>query len=250
MVLPACSTDDEPILLSQGPAAETIDSDSTGGEPLEATTGDSRAGYTVVAESVVDRMSARTRPDPDAEVIAEFQHPTSMGGPLVFRAVDGTLDDPAGGGDWLEVLLPIQPNGTTGWIRADEVSLSNNPYRLEIDRATFTLRVYELSELWLQTTIAVGTGDTPTPVGEFYLKELLAPPDPNGPYGPYAFGLSGFSEVLESFGGADAAIIGLHGTNDPDALGTNVSSGCIRLDNAVIDQLAQTLPLGTPVVIT
>jgi hypothetical protein len=251
VVLTACSTDDEPILLSQGPAAETVDSDDTDSAPMEMTTADSRAGYTVVAESVVGRMSARAGPDPDAEVIAEFQHPTPVGGPLVFRAVDGALDDPAGGGgEWLEVLLPIQPNGTTGWIRADEVSLSNNPYRLEIDRAGFTLRVYELSELWLQTTIAVGTGDTPTPVGEFYLKELLAPPDPNGPYGPYAFGLSGFSEVLESFGGADTAIIGLHGTNDPDALGTNVSSGCIRLENAVIEQLAQTLPLGTPVVIT
>ncbi len=249
VLLAACSTDDEPILLSQGVAAETVESDGTSGEALEVTAG-SRADYTVVAESVVDRMSARTGPDPGAEVIAEFQHPTLVGGPLVFRAVDGTLDDPAGGGEWLEVLLPVQPNGTTGWIRADEVLLSNNPYRLEIDRATFTLRVYELSEVWLQTTIAVGTGDTPTPVGEFYLKELLAPPDPNGPYGPYAFGLSGFSEVLESFGGADTAIIGLHGTNQPDALGTNVSSGCIRLENAVIEQLAQTLPLGTPVVIT
>lgn len=249
MVLVACSTDDEPILLSERPveqaAATTAD-----GEPRKVTAVDPRAAYTVVAEAVVDRVVARTGPGADTEAIAEFRHPTPVGGPLVFRAVDGTLDDPAGGGDWLEVHLPIQPNGTTGWIRADEVSLSGNPYRVEIDRAAFTLRIYELSELWLQTTIAVGTGDTPTPVGDFYLKELLAPPNPNGAYGPYAFGLSGFSEALESFGGADSAIIGLHGTNEPEALGTNVSSGCIRLENAVMVQLAQTLPLGTPVLIT
>lgn len=249
VVFAACSTDDEPILLSQRPA-EQAESSTSDTEAPGVQVGDSRAAYTVVAEAAVDRVAARITPSVDAKVIAEFQHPTAVGGPLVFRAVDGTLDDPNGGGEWLEVLLPVQPNGTTGWIRSDEVSLSSNPYRIEIDRSTFTLRVYELSELWLQTTIAVGTGDTPTPVGDFYLKELLAPPDPNGVYGPYAFGLSGFSEVLESFGGADTAIIGLHGTNQPEALGTNVSSGCIRLENAVIEQLAQTLPLGTPVLIT
>lgn len=249
----ACSTDDEPVLLSsRGPATEQSNTDtSTDADPAAASVEvDPRTEYTVVAESVVDRIVARTEPNADADPVAEFQHPTQVGGPLVFRAVDGTLEDPVAGGEWLEVHLPVQPNGTTGWIQADEVSLSNNPYRIEIDRASFSLRVYELSDVWLQTTIAVGTGDTPTPVGDFYLKELLAPPNPDGPYGPYAFGLSGFSEVLESFGGADSAIIGLHGTNQPEALGTNVSSGCIRLENAVIEQLAQTLPLGTPVLIT
>ena len=113
-----------------------------------------------------------------------------------------------------------------------------------------SLRVYNLDDLWVETSIAVGTGDTPTPVGEFYLLELVRPPDPDGAYGPFAFGLSGFSEVLESFGESETAIIGLHGTNEPASIGTDVSSGCIRLPNEVIEELAVTLPLGTPIVIT
>ncbi|MEL6983243.1 MAG: L,D-transpeptidase, partial [Actinomycetota bacterium] len=177
--------------------------------------------------------------------VAALTHPTPVGSPLVFLAID-TSSTPG----WLQVQLPVEPNGTTGWVRRDEVTLSENPYRIEIERSSHRLQVFHLGQPWLTAAIAVGTGDTPTPVGEFYLLELLAPPDPTGPYGPYAFGLSGFSEVLDSFGGADTAIIGLHGTDQPDAIGTDVSFGCIRLANDVMEQLATTLPLGTPVRIT
>lgn len=249
-VLAGCSTDDEPVLLANSGTTGSTQTGETTATEAEGNTADLGAGYTVVAEAAVSRITARSGPDPDADIIAEFANPTPVGGPLVFRAVDGTLDDPEGAGRWMEVDLPVQPNGTRGWIDRDEVTLSNNPYRVEISRSDFTLQVYELGNLWLETTVGIGTGDTPTPVGDFYLKELLAPPDPTGPYGPYAFGLSGYSETLENFGGADTAVIGLHGTNQPEALGTNVSSGCIRLDNAIIEQLAQTLPLGTPVLIS
>ena len=44
--------------------------------------------------------------------------------------------------------------------------------------------------------IGLGTSDTPTPGGVYYLKELLRPPDPHGFYGPYAFGTSAFSNTL------------------------------------------------------
>jgi len=205
-----------------------------------------RSTYTVVAQATVPDVVVRSGPGADTEPVAALVNPTASGSPLVFRAVE----DGATSADWIEVYLPIRPNGSSGWVLRSEVVLSDNPYRVEIDRATYSLRVYNLEDLWLETTIAVGNGDTPTPVGDFYLMELLAPPNPNGPYGPFAFGLSGFSEVLSEFGGADEAIIGLHGTNDPSALGTDVSFGCIRLENAIIESLARTLPLGTPVAIT
>ncbi len=104
--------------------------------------------------------------------------------------------------EWLEVMLPVRPNGTVGWIRASEVHLSLDPFRIEIDTTRRRLDLYEGDALTLSTEIAVGVGATPTPHGEFYLAELLQPPDPDGVYGPYAFGLSGFSETLDSFAGA------------------------------------------------
>ena len=79
-----------------------------------------------------------------------------------------------------------------------------------------------------------------------YIKELLQPPNPNGPYGPFAYGLSGFSEVLTSFAGGPGAL-GIHGTNDPSSVGHPVSYGCIRMSNASISALARILPLGVPV---
>ena len=90
--------------------------------------------------------------------------------------------------------------------------------------------------------------DRPTPGGIYYIKELLQPPSPDGPYGVYAYGLNGFSNVLTSFAGGEG-VIGIHGTNQPEALGTDVSSGCIRLHNDAITRLVQEvgLPLGTPV---
>jgi len=41
----------------------------------------------------------------------------------------------------------------------------------------------------------------------------------------------------------------LHGTNEPDTIGTKVSSGCIRLFNQDIIDLYNRAPVGTPVVV-
>jgi lipoprotein-anchoring transpeptidase ErfK/SrfK len=107
--------------------------------------------------------------------------------------------------------------------------------------------VFENNAQFLEGPIGVGTQDTPTPGGIYYIKELLQPPDPTTVYGPYAYGLSGFSDVLESFNGGEG-VIGIHGNNDESSLGNDVSAGCIRMDNEQITELVEKpLPLGTPV---
>ncbi len=198
---------------------------------------------TVVARARGDVVVARSRPTNDAPVLAELANPIASGGALVFLVL--TPPDQVSA-DWLEVMLPVRPNGTVGWIRAGEVHLSLDPFRIEIDTTRRRLDLYEGDALTLSTEIAVGVGATPTPHGEFYLAELLQPPDPDGVYGPYAFGLSGFSETLDSFAGGDG-VVGIHGTNDPSSLGSEVSHGCVRVHNDVIADLAARVPLGTPV---
>jgi lipoprotein-anchoring transpeptidase ErfK/SrfK len=168
-----------------------------------------------------------------------LDNPNENGAPLVFLVEQDQ-------GDWLQVLLPIRPNGSTGWIRAADVTVAANPYRIDIALAAHTLAVYEGDTLVGEHPIGVGTASTPTPGGKYYIKELLEPPEPNGPYGVYAYGLSGFSNVLEEFNGGDG-VIGIHGTNDPSTVGTDVSHGCIRLTNEAMTQLVGILPLGTPV---
>jgi lipoprotein-anchoring transpeptidase ErfK/SrfK len=151
-------------------------------------------------------------------------------------------------GAWLQVSLPIAPNGQTGWVKTSQVTLSQNDYRVDILRTAHQLRVYRDNVLQKAYPIAVGTSDTPTPGGTYYIKVLLAPPNPNGDYGPYAYGLSGYSAVLHNFDGG-TGVIGIHGTDQPQVIGHDASHGCIRLNNADVTDLHNrfNLKLGTPV---
>ena len=126
-----------------------------------------------------------------------------------------------------------------------------NPHQLLINDTTAgqlaaLRRLFNDGQVAERFPIGVGTGDTPTPGGEFYIKELLQPPNPNGSYGTYAYGLSGYSDVLQSFNGG-SGVVGIHGTNDDSTIGRDVSHGCIRLHNSDIEKLVGILPLGVPV---
>lgn len=195
---------------------------------------------TVVAHVLTPEITAFSEPDITSDPVDVLSNPTDHGAPLVFQAV-GPVDD-----GWLEVLLPIRPNGTTGWVEADALKLTVNPYRIEVDASKFTLDIFRDGELTMSTTVAIGNGATPTPLGQFYLIELIRPRNQSGPYGSYAYGISGYSDTLDSFNGGDGGI-GIHGTNRPDLLGQDVSHGCIRVANPTIEEMVQFLPLGTPV---
>ncbi len=151
-------------------------------------------------------------------------------------------------GDRFKVLLPIRPNNAIGWVPASEVSIQEVNYWIRIQTASHTMTVGDGTQLVDQEPVAVGTGGTPTPVGTFYLTELIRPIG-QPYYGPYAYTLSAHSDVLHSFMGGDGTI-GLHGTNAPGSIGRAVSHGCIRVSNPTITKLAATLPLGTPVFVT
>jgi lipoprotein-anchoring transpeptidase ErfK/SrfK len=168
--------------------------------------------------------------------------PTAAGAPLVFlvkRRVPG----------WDEVYLPVRPNDSTGWIRESAVQLALDPYRVEVSLSRHRISVWKGSRLLLQTPAGVGRTVLPTPPGVYFLVVLLKQQDSAGLYGPYAFGTSAFSDKLYHFG-AGPGQIGLHGTNYPAGLGTNVSHGCIRISNDAITKLAHLLPLGTPLLIS
>ncbi len=201
---------------------------------------------TLVARSEVDVIDVFDSAD-GGEATMQLDRRTETTGNLVF-----VVDEEAATQDGRHLVqLPVRPNGTTGWVNASEVSLTEHDYRIEIELSAFELRVMKGDEVLVTTPIGVGTQDTPTPGGVYYIKELLQPPSPGGPYGTYAYGLSGFSNVLESFAGGNG-VIGIHGTNQPELIGTKVSHGCIRVENAVISDLVEGvgLPLGVPVQIS
>jgi lipoprotein-anchoring transpeptidase ErfK/SrfK len=179
--------------------------------------------------------------DTPAQTITGADATSAPGIPIVFL-VKGHDDDR------IEVHLPVPPNGSTGWVQASDVSVATVPFRIEVGLTEHRLRVYEDDEVVVDEAVGVGTTDRPTPGGVHYLKELLQPPDPTGPYGTYAYPLSGFSTALESFSGGEG-LVGIHGTDDPTSIGQDTPTGCIRLSNDAISHLVNEvgLPLGTPV---
>jgi lipoprotein-anchoring transpeptidase ErfK/SrfK len=172
----------------------------------------------------------------------QLKSPNPDGAPRVFLV---TETQPG----WLHVFLPVQPNGSTGWIPTREVRTAKTNYWIQVLQSAHRLKLYQGKKVVLTTPAAIGKTDTPTPGGAYYLTELLQPPNPNGDYGPYAYGLSGQSTAMTQFNGRDP-VIGIHGTNQPQLLGTSVSHGCVRVSNAMITKLAKMLPLGTPVQIS
>ncbi len=53
------------------------------------------------------------------------------------------------------------------------------------------------------------------------------------------------SPTLDGFGGANVAVTAFHYHDDRSG---SISNGCLRVDPAAIEKLAQ-LPLGTPVIV-
>lgn len=150
--------------------------------------------------------------------------------------------------DWVRVYLPTRPNGSVGWVKRSAVKLYRNRYRVVVSVRSHKLELWKERKLVASYPVAVGTRSTPTPRGMFYVVELLKPRSPKGAYGPYSFGLSAHSNVLKRFAGGDGRV-GLHGTNQPGLIGSDISHGCIRLKNAPVRRLAKILPLGTPVLV-
>jgi len=179
-------------------------------------------------------------PSPDApQPFTTVTNPRSAEGlnvgPVVFLA-KGPADPTA---ERIEVYLPIEPNGSSGFVRRNEVTLTTNRFRIDVLLGEHELRVYDGNRKIMDEPVGVGTQDTPTPGGIFYIRSLIASTDPA--YGTYAFGLSGFSEVLDTFNGGPGDF-GIHGTNDPSTIGTDVSHGCIRLEDPNVVHLAELLP--------
>ena len=170
-----------------------------------------------------------------------YSNPTYFKNPLVFQVLEQD-------GDWLKVMIPARPNGSTGWIKASDVDQSIHRFRLELTLSTFHLQAFDGDDLVAETNVVIGKDSTPTPVGTFYLNEIIKQSSPGGAYGPWILSTSAYSEALDTFDGG-LPVVAFHGTNQPGLIGTKASNGCIRMPNDVVTKLAETLPPGTPITI-
>ncbi len=201
-------------------------------------------GRAILAARSTDDLAVFSEPGA-TQAEAVLPAVNGLGSPLVLLVLDV---DPGPDGSWVEVLVPGRPNGRTGWVPASTVKLNEVDHEVLVDLDRRELVVRAGDATILTTTVAIGDPDHPTPKGRFSITDKIAATDPSGLYGPFAFGLSGRSDVLSEFAGGDGQI-GIHGTNDPSSIGRAASHGCIRVPNDVITQLTGLLSLGTPVTI-
>lgn len=193
---------------------------------------------------VLRRTIARSSPDRRARPVARLALLTPERTTNLVLALEGRRTR---GGVWIRVRLPVLPNNRTGWVPRRALSdWKVLRTRLLVDSRSLTLTLFRTGRPVFTTSVGVGSPGTPTPRGEFYVRNMLFGFD-DPFYGPIAFGTSARSAVLTDWPGG--GFIGIHGTNRPGILPGRVSHGCIRLRNADIVRLARLLPVGTPLTI-
>jgi lipoprotein-anchoring transpeptidase ErfK/SrfK len=148
---------------------------------------------------------------------------------------------------WVEVLLPVLPNGTHGWVpRRSLGAYQTLETRLVVDRSALRATLYRDGRAIFAAPVAVGTRYWPTPAGRFIVRsELTRYASPF--YGPLAFGTSARSAVLTDW--PAGGFVGIHGTNAPQLIPGRVSHGCVRMRNSDILRLGRLMPVGTPLLI-
>jgi lipoprotein-anchoring transpeptidase ErfK/SrfK len=190
----------------------------------------------------VRRAPIRWLPSPQARMIAPTHDLTEDGFPEVYIALRSWRDPQ--GHSWLEVRIPMRPNGRTGWVRHSALGpLYLVRTALVVDRSTLRATLYRRGAAIWSAPVGIGKRSTPTPPGRYWIREKFRTGDPAGLYGPAAFGSSDYSVLSDWPGGG---VIGIHGTDEPSLIPGRPSHGCIRLKNPDLRRLWPLLPIGTP----
>jgi lipoprotein-anchoring transpeptidase ErfK/SrfK len=189
------------------------------------------------------RMLHRTtlRASPGGHVVARIGRHTEFGSPRVL-AVTGHR---AG---WLRVIASERTNEQRGWIRAGATRLGATDISIHVDRSARRLVLKRGKHVLRRMPIAVGRPGNETPLGRFAVTDRLRTDRADSPYGCCAVALSGHQTRLEpGWPGGDR--LAIHGTPNPETVGTAASLGCMRAYDADIRALMRRVPLGAPVFI-
>lgn len=162
---------------------------------------------------------------------AEISHIFTDQGGWVYqpRVIEDLIDGELQG----QIEEALFPNVNEG------KNLPFNPISLVLEQDTYTLRVISGDKVLRSYEVGLGR-DGRTPEGHFSVaKKMMNPNSHRFPAGQNPYGKRG----LELEGG----IYAIHGTNNPDSIGNNLSNGCIRLQNQDVVELYSMVPLYTPV---
>lgn len=190
--------------------------------------------------------TARANPGPGGKPLRLLQPIAPLGAGPVWLQVRGLKV--VRGVRWVQVLMPVRPNGSKGWIRAADMVFRPIDLKIVIDLSEHRLTLLRGSTRLRSFEVATGTEENPTPTGRFAIAEVIPTGDPKAFLGPIVMPITGFSNTLNEFAGGNGRVA-IHGTSKPELIGTRASHGCIRMRNADIRRLARLVRAGTPVII-
>lgn len=114
---------------------------------------------------------------------------------------------------------------------------ADSPFVIRIDLAAPVLKVYRHHTLYRAYRVALGKRETQTPIGRWRIVNKH-----RGWGGGFGTRWLGIDVTWGTYG--------IHGTNRPSSIGHYASNGCIRMLNTDVESLYDTVPLGTPVIVT
>ena len=197
------------------------------------------AGFTLVDASA----GAVVRATPGGRILGSLAGRTPLGTPTWLWVVRAST-----GARWGRVVLPWRPNGRTGWISLRARRIVHTAIWVQADISQRRVMLMRGPGVLRSFEAAVGASGSPTPSGRFSVTDPIPTGDPGGPFGWYAFGLSGHQPNLPpGWTGGDQ--LAIHGTNAPSTLGTAASAGCLRVSSSALAVLKRYLRPGTPVII-
>jgi len=142
-----------------------------------------------------------------------------------------------------EILMDINKISQPQNLRAGEaIKVINGPFHAKVYRSTFTMDLYLQDTFVRSFHVGLGKPGSETPTGLWRVKtggklikpvwknpldgKTYYPEDPDYPLGSRWIGLEGLKGSAK-----DRTGFAIHGTKDPEQIGTADSQGCIRLHN-------------------
>lgn len=155
-----------------------------------------------------------------------------------------------------EILLKINNISRPEALQAGStIKVINGPFHVKVSRSAFRMDVYLQNTYVRSYTVGLGRPGRDTPRGLWRLRpdgkaystswrdpdsgRVYQPEDPDYPLGSRWMGLEGLSGEAKDRDG-----FGIHGTKDPQEIGTATSRGCIRMYNGDVIEVYNMLFAG------
>ena len=157
---------------------------------------------------------------------------------------------------WLRVMVaargalpskdPARVNGRTAWVRASDTARAGTDWRVSVDRAAQTVTIDDGRDVTTHPVLATGSSSRPTPTAPQFVVGTFW--DQPGTTTPRVILLSTQSETMDDYDKRTGTSATAFHTTTLRSRG-EVSNGCIRVSDGVLDLLWQRVPAGTLVLV-